>query len=312
MDNQDTLADNMNHSYYHSNFISIRGYREIIEPISYSQIKNSVNDLVNNIEICEDREASKVVLENAIIQQIKEKEIAKRSRQDPWVLDEMLNMHIDYSFYSGNCEDAQRHYNTSRKFYEKNYKTFTDEQEREQWLPRINIIDFAQTTNLIFTLSIIPYNPDTEQTWYYKRCFYSVKAIPENTVKLKKIFGGFVPSRIPTTSSGIKHDTIHEKITANDKNPEEICTGFFKPFPTFYSKKKGVQFDPIMLPKSIIVCNVFKEEELIYSLNKIINADLKEIVQKIILLFINDTHAKGLGLTILQSSPEKQLYFTKI
>jgi hypothetical protein len=211
MENQNLPTDNVVHSYYHSSWITIKGFRSTIEPVLHSHIEEVVNSMVNNIEISEIREATKSALENKIIEHIK----TKKSTPN-----EMLNMEIKYSFYSGNSDDARKHRNIPFKYFEKDYKTYADKQEIEEWLPRINMIDICQETNLIYALSIVPYNPDIEQTWYYKKSFYLVEAIPENASYLEKMFGGYVPSRKGTSTSGIRYNTYSEKITTNNKNPE--------------------------------------------------------------------------------------------
>lgn len=57
----------------------------------------------------------------------------------------------------------------SATIFERDDKEYRSEEERQSWQSRINLVQEAVETRLLFSLSIVPLDPNEKQTWYAKK-----------------------------------------------------------------------------------------------------------------------------------------------
>lgn len=181
------------------------------------------------------------------------------------------------------------------------------------WQPRNKLIQLAIQDRLIFAISFIPINPETKQDWYFKKnvqCLTVDDSVAEN-IKIVELLQ-YLPSQDrPFEAVSLISNQAFSFLKAKVNKPSEVFTGFFKPYPTFSSDLAAAEFDPNHLPANVTKANVFSENEVNLSLAKIKNHDLRDRVNGIIIVFIEDFQAKGMGLTILQAPRGITLYFSK-
>jgi len=284
--------DNICWVFHHSNFVLIQGQREREEPVTLSKVEKIAEVLTENSELCKvDKDLAKVAIEKELIQNL------TSSKKSP---DERLRLQKCSHTYIGNALAAEALIAKPLAICE---------EVGESWLPRVQVIELAHTMRDIFALSIVPFDPDVKQTWYYKKSI----SILEYTQETKEEIGRkyhFWPGLPEASSEDWHQDKISCKITGQEV-PSEVYTGFFKPFETFSCEKAGPQFDPEKLPDSLAKACAFYEYEVDSALSEINNTELQETVRKIVSFFIDDEHAKGLGLTLLQAPLGKTFYFTK-
>ncbi len=195
--------------------------------------------------------------------------------------------------------------------YERDEKEFADATERQEWQPRIELIEKAFVSPLIFSISLIPTDPNTQQTLYSKKSLGQADPLPSDQELIA--FFGFLPpgGRGPSQASEFK---TAEKISiakAGDIAPPQRLTGFFLPYPTFSSELAAAEYNPAHLPASVGRVYAFSETEVERSVADMENGDLQARIKSIVSSFTDDVHARGLGMVILQPPRVKVLFYTK-
>ncbi len=107
--------------------------------------------------------------------------------------------------------DSKRMPTHSIEIFEQNMKQYHSEEERQSWQPRVNLIQDALETRLIFSLSIVPLDPHEEQTWYAQKKTSQGNYITTNYAEAVQFFhegkvNTSTPVEAPSTSSGSLFD----------------------------------------------------------------------------------------------------------
>lgn len=136
---------------------------------------------------------------------------------------------------------------------------------------------------LVFSISLIPAIPTVHSTIYYKK--------------------GYTEG----PSTGMKSST-----STRPETPDisvDILKGFFKPFPSFSSSEGSPQYDPDDLPSNVLQFSIFQESEILSVLH---GEEIRNSVQRILSVFLNDISSRGLGLILLQPpSTVVEMYIRK-
>jgi hypothetical protein len=190
-----------------------------------------------------------------------------------------------------------------------------DKEEREDWLPRIEMIQQMVAELGIFSLSIIPMDPDVKQTWFCKKVLRREQPVRITTemlahfnMKLEDI--PEVPSYPDYQSSSTNTEESNESMDLY--NPPQTLKGFFAPFSGFSSKLARSEFDPEVLPPEVKQVNVLKKGEVDRAIEMIRDHSLRQSILRIVASFCEDFHAKSIGLLVLQAPRPEQFFFTKV
>jgi hypothetical protein len=147
----------------------------------------------------------------------------------------------------------------------------------QKWERRIQLFGVAFQTQNIFTISIIPKNPTTCQTWYQKR-------LPKPSD----------PDYLPITRT-FENKTWGSNLPATEEKAPEKQLGFLKPFPTFSNEVCAA--DPIF---EKIEAEWLCSREDIPGAVEDISGPLKNRFMTILTLFLKDEEAVSLGMTFFQ------------
>ncbi|MEM1282420.1 MAG: hypothetical protein AAGG81_02575 [Chlamydiota bacterium] len=60
----------------------------------------------------------------------------------------------------------------SPEIFERDFKEYSNEEERAEWLPRIQLIERSLDISQLYSLSIVPNDPSQKQNWYCKKVKY--------------------------------------------------------------------------------------------------------------------------------------------
>ncbi len=295
--------------------ISLNGRREK-ETFSFTKIAAAVDEVMTSVKESEpdllkmEEDMLRNALETKFLKDVQAKDQANlRMNKSP---EEQIWVQKRNDLYAGEQLKAENCLSQRVKYiYERDEKLFENDAERDEWQPRIDIIEQAFACRAVFSISIVPFNSDILQTWYDKKSLSQTAIIEANEQKITKILHYMPDTDKEFISETWKYNEKSSNVKAKLENPPEIFTGFCMPFPTFSSDLAAAQWDPENLPVTVKKTYVFSENELNSSLSDIGNVDLQDRIKNIIFSFIDDIHAKGMGLVILQAPLGKKLYFTK-
>ncbi len=155
------IQQNEVYSIYCFQQVSLEGNREKKESFSYDKINSVLDKIIDVIKASNpnlskmDEDMLRKVLEVKTIKEIKAKEQADlRMNKVP---DETFFVNKTGDSYFGNQLEAERCFALPLKYnYERDLKEFENDADREQWQPRIDIMEQAFACHLIFSVSIIP------------------------------------------------------------------------------------------------------------------------------------------------------------
>ncbi len=166
-----------------------------------------------------------------------------------------------------------------------------------EWRPRLYIVGKLFYSNLIFSISIIPTEPREHQTIYFKKSY--------------KIENNILPEEEVASLDSTKSFTTQNSCSFQTESSPQLI-GFFKPYAGFSSNLAVPQYDPDHLPASIPTINIWEPAEVYSSLEGITNPDLPNQILRILDAFLEDIHAQGIALLILQPPHQtKVLYYKK-
>jgi hypothetical protein len=216
--------------------------------------------------------------------------------------------------YFGNQKKANKEFSKRIRYnYERDEKKFENDNSRDEWKPRIKIIEESYACPEILSISIVPFNPNTRQTLFDTKYVSHLEIIEKNSKKIKELLNYMpdVDQLFEDQHREFRSITSNKKKDPN-KFPESNLVGFFLPYCNFSSNIAFAQFDPENLPSSANKAFVFSEKEVEKNISEIKSFDLKNRIRSIVSLFIDDSHAKSLSLIILHPHPKrKMLFYTK-
>ncbi len=115
----------------------------------------------------EQEETYKETARNELRQEINEQILARSRRvllglpEDPVIASVTKN--------KSSKTEGKRMPTLSTTVFERDEKHYPSEEERQSWQSRVNLVQDAFETRLLFSISIIPLDPNEEQTWYAKK-----------------------------------------------------------------------------------------------------------------------------------------------
>lgn len=177
------------------------------------------------------------------------------------------------TFYNDSNMTMSRWLSSSNGFedvpfiYERN---LTD--NKAHWKPRIDMLETAFATNLLFSISIVPKSPSIIQTWHQQ------KATEEYDTE--KYFQ-------------VEKDDLTREVPILKDNRYQ---GFLKP----YFDYQSIQHPHDQNFKPINKISLSFENEIEDHLEKIESENLKKGLKATLIHFLNDSEAKQIGLLYLQ------------
>lgn len=150
----------------------------------------------------------------------------------------------------------------------------------------------------IFSLSIIPLDPNTVQPIYYQNSF---KEVESSSLRTR-----------PNTNASMT--TTPENAIATPlfrKGP--LVRGFMSPYPSFISSAVSSEATPnSLLPGTLVYQNVSERDDLNSFTQTIISSSLKERIKKVIEWFLKDNNAKGIYMVVMQPEAQRENKITRM
>lgn len=159
----------------------------------------------------------------------------------------------------------------------------------DYWNPRILMLQTAYRCRSIFTVSVVPTNPDIRQTLYQKHILQPAPAWFDPNL-----------SYVPEFIVRVIYDNHSETVTES-KNESKKLTGFLKPFDTYN-------------------CSVYTPDPIFNTIQAVVLESCNDLpacvksitaLSAVLLYFLADQESQSIGITCLLSGRPFALLFTK-